>query len=302
VRILVTGGSGYLGSAAVAALRARSHDVVTIGRHPGVDAAVCDLTNADAVQKAVRAVGDCDAVVHLAARAHDFRGLSLDELLLANTTTTRNLIAALRAEGRTSAVRFVHASSVAVYELLDGARGLTAEQAPYAASKLQAEQLLHAEPFRSLCVLRFAPIYDRSHLQDVAKRVFLPGTRLKLRLYPPPVHSVCSLDRAVQAILDAVEAAQTTGFSISNVTDQSPIRQDEMASWFPGPALPVPTGALRALSDGLMLCGKPGRTVARLIRKFSASTSYPDAESSSRSGATVPAEIVPPSSRGSRAP
>ena len=178
MRILATGGSGYLGSAAVASLRARGHDVVTIGRHPGVDTAVCDLTDEEAVHRAVRAVGNCDAVVHLAARAHDFRGLSLDELLLANTTTTRNLIAALRAEGQTASVRFVHASSVAVYELIDTERGLTAAQAPYAASKLQAEQLLHAEPLRSLCVLRFAPIYDRTHLQVVAKRVFLPGTRV----------------------------------------------------------------------------------------------------------------------------
>ncbi len=277
MRILVTGGSGYLGSAAVAALRARSHDVVTIGRHPGVDAAVCDLTNADAVQKAVRAVGDCDAVVHLAARAHDFRGLSLDELLLANTTTTRNLITALRSEGRTSAVRFVHASSVAVYELLDGARGLTAEQAPYAASKLQAEQLLHAEPFRSLCVLRFTTIYDRSHLQDVAKRVFLPGTRVKLRLCPPPVHSVCSLDTAVQAIVTAVETA-TPEQELENVADTLPTSQHDLLDWFPGRALPVPASLLRALASGIGVCGAKGRKVSRLIDKFVNSSTYPKPE------------------------
>jgi len=279
VRILVTGGSGYLGSAAVPALRARGHDVMTIGRHMGVDTAVCDLTDEEVVHKAVRALGDFDAVVHLAARAHDFRGISLDDLLLANTTTTCNLVTALRAEGRIATVRFVHASSVAVYELLDQTLGLTAEQVPYAASKLQAEQVLQTEPFESLSVLRFAPIYDRTHLQDVAKRVFLPGTRLKLRLYPPPVHSLCARDRAVQAILDAVEGSQTTGFSISNVTDQLPIRQDEMASWFPGPALPVPTSALKALADGLMLFGRLGRPTARLIRKFTEASNYPDAGS-----------------------
>ncbi len=281
MRILVTGGSGYLGSAAVLTLRARGHDVVTIGRHPGVDTAVCDLTDADAVHKAVRAVGECEAVVHLAARAHDFRGLTLDELLLANTTTTRNLVASLRSEGRIAAVRFVHASSVAVYEMFGGARRLSAEEVPYAASKLKAEQLLHAEAFRSLCVLRFAPIYDRTHLQDVAKRVFLPGTRVKLRLCPPPVHSLCSLDRAVQAIFDAVETPPAAEYSVSNVIDQQPIRQDEMASWFPGTALPVPTSALKALAGGLMLCGRPGHTAARLIRKFTDASHYPDAASGS---------------------
>lgn len=276
MRILVTGGSGYLGSAAVAALRARSHDVVTIGRHPGVDAAVCDLTDADAVHKAVRAVGVYDTVVHLAARAHDFRGLSLEELLLANTTTTRNLITALRSEGRTSAVGFVHASSVAVYDLLDGPRGLTAAQAPYAASKLQAEQLLHAEPLRSLCVLRFAPIYDPTHLEDVAKRVFLPGTRLKLRLFPPPLHSLCSLERAVQAIVTAVESSPTTSGSISNVFDAQPISQRELISWFPGPALPVPASLLRAVVRGVGLCGVKGRKVSQLIHKFACSSRFPE--------------------------
>ena len=78
MRILVTGGSGYLGTAAVAALRDRGHDVVTIGRRPGIDAAVCDLANEEATRHAVRAVGDIDTVVHLAARAHDFHGLTLD--------------------------------------------------------------------------------------------------------------------------------------------------------------------------------------------------------------------------------
>ena len=280
MRILVTGGSGYLGSAAVAAMRARGHDVVTIGRHPGVDTAVCDLTDADAVHKAVRAVGVHDTVVHLAARAHDFRGLSLEELLLANTTTTRNLIAALRAEGRIAVVRFVHASSVAVYELLDAERGITAEQAPYAASKLQAEQLLYAEPFRSLCMLRFAPIYDSTHLEDVAKRVFLPGTRLKLRLFPPPLHSLCSLDRAVQAIVRAVDDSATTGVQVFNVTNRRPLSQRELVSWFPGLAVPVPAAMLKVLAGGLRLCGRPCLKLARLIQKFAGASVYPDNVSS----------------------
>lgn len=288
MRILVTGGSGYLGSAAVPALRARGHEVVTIGRHPGSDAAVCDLADGFAVRNALRAVGAFDAVVHLAARAHDFRGLTLDDLLLANTTTTRNLIAALRDLGRTAAVRFVHASSVAVYDLLDTTQGLSAAQAPYAASKLQAEQLLDAEPFGSLCVLRFSPIYDPGHLQDVAKRVFLPGTRLKLRLCPPPMHKLCSLETAVQAIVDAVEATAVTGVHVTDIADPRPASQHELASWFPGSAIPVPTAALTALAGVLRRCGGRGRTLASFIRKFAESTtchSAPQATPCSKDGA-----------------
>ena len=274
VRILVTGGSGYLGSAAVAALRSRGHEVVTIGRHPGTDTAVCDLEDGGAVRNAIREVGVYDAVVHLAARAHDFRGLALDDLLLANTTTTRHLIEALRGEVRTAEVRFVHASSVAVYELLDTTRGLTAEQAPYAASKLLAEQVVDAEPFQSLCVLRFAPIYDRTHLQDVAKRVFLPGTRLKVRLCPSPVHSLCALDRAVQAIVMALETAAPQKRQLANVTDAVPISQHELLDWFPGRSLTVPVWFLRTLAGGIGLCGEKGRRVSRWIDKFACSSSY----------------------------
>ena len=284
MRILVTGGSGYLGAATVPALRSRGHDVLTIGRHPGIDAAVCDLADADAVRAAVRTAGDVDAVVHLAARAHDFRGLTLGDLVHANAATTRNLVAALRAEGRLSAVRFVHASSVAVYELLDASLGLTAEQAPYAASKLEAEQMLLAEQWRGLAVLRFAPIYDPDNLHDVAKRVFLPATRLKVRLVPPPVHSLCALDRAVQAVVAAVEAAAATGRSIVNVTDAVPIGQHELLGWFPGRSLPVPTSALKIVAAGIGSCGAKGRKLSRLIRKFVDSGIYPEPEEPSAHG------------------
>jgi len=284
VRILLTGGSGYLGSATVAALRTRGHDVATIGRHEGIDTAVCDLANAEALRAAVRTVGDFDTVVHLAARAHGFRGLSLDDLMQANATITGNLIAALGAEGRESTLRFVHASSVAVYELLDAERGLAAEQAPYAASKLKAEQLLQQEPFQSLSVLRFAPIYDPTHLQDVAKRVFLPGTQVKVRLCPPPRHSLCSLDRAAQAVVAAVERPLTKGTSIANVTDPQPISQSDLADWFSGPTLPLPTPMIVAIAVASEPFGRLGRRVSHLIRKFCTDTTYPDPERSSVKG------------------
>ena len=258
--------------------------MATIGRHKGVDTAVCDLANADALRAAVSTVGDFDTVVHLAARAHDFRGLSLDDLMQANATITGNLIAALRAEGRESTLRFIHASSVAVYELLYAERGLAAEQAPYAASKLKAEQLLQQESFQSLSVLRFSPIYDPTHLQDVAKRVFLPGTRVKVRLCPPPWHSLCSLDRAVQAIVAAVERTPSKSMSIANVTDPQQISQTDLAAWFSGPTLPLPTAMIAAMAVAIEPFGRMGRRVSNLIRKFCADTTYPDPERSSAKG------------------
>jgi nucleoside-diphosphate-sugar epimerase len=270
VRILVTGGSGYLGSAAVPTLRTRGHEVVTIGRHPGIDA-VCDLTDGGATRNAVRAVGDCDAVVHLAARAHGFRGLSLDDLRLANVSTTRALIDALSAAGLARQLHFVLASSVAVYDLL-GDESADPRSAPYAASKLEAEAIVRATPFPAVSVLRFAPIYDREHLVDVAKRVYLPGTRLKVRLIPPPAHSLCALDRAVAALVDAVESPAESGVRVADVTDLMPTSQHELVSWFPGPAVPLPTDLLRVMAGGLAWCGRPGRRTAAFVRKFIGAT------------------------------
>jgi len=272
VRVLVTGGSGYVGSAAVPTLRSRGHEVTTIGRRPGFDAAVCDLNDEAAVREAFRAIGDIDAVVHLAARAHDFHGLSLEDLVLANVATTRNVVSALRAEGRIAKLRFVHASSVAVHEMVDASRRRNAVESPYSASKLEAEQVVAAEPFHSLSVLRFAPIYDREHLQDVAKRVFLPGTRVKVLLYPPPMHSLCSLDRAVKAITDAVENQLSPAGVVVNVADPSPFSQHVLAGWFPGPGLPIPAAPLRVLARGCAMLGAKGRGLSRLIHKFASSS------------------------------
>jgi nucleoside-diphosphate-sugar epimerase len=270
MRVLLTGSSGFLGSAAVVALRARGHEVATIGRRAGVDTAVCDLADPPAVRAAVRRLaeaGPCDAVVHLAARAHGFRGLSLEDLRRANVVTTRALLDALSAAGLTPRVRFVLASSVAVYDLLDAADA-DPRAAPYAASKLEAEEIVRAEPFPAVRMLRFAPIYDREHLVDVAKRVYLPGTRLKVRLIPPPSHSLCLLDRAVAALVEAVESPSLSGLSVADIADVAPTCQHELVSWFPGPAMPVPTWVFRAAACGLSRCGETGRRVAVMIRKF----------------------------------
>ena len=68
VRVLVTGGTGYLGTAIVGALLARGHHVVLFGRAarpaPGIDAVAGDIRDASAVAAAARG---CDAICHSAA-------------------------------------------------------------------------------------------------------------------------------------------------------------------------------------------------------------------------------------------
>jgi hypothetical protein len=114
-------------------------------------------------------------------------------------------------------------------------------------------------------------------LRDFPEAVCRPFLSHFLRLCPPPVHSVCSLDRAVQAIVTVVERALPEQ-DLENVADAMPTSQHDLLDWFPGRALPVPTAVLRALASGIGVCGAKGRKVSRLIDKFVNSSIYPKPE------------------------
>ncbi len=120
MRVLVTGGAGFIGSHVTAALTADGHDVVCLDcLHPaahGKDAApdprliVADVRDRDAVESAMRGV---DAVVHQAAMVG--MGADLDDMpeyVSCNDLGTAVLLAAM---ARVRIRRFVLASSMVVY-------------------------------------------------------------------------------------------------------------------------------------------------------------------------------------------
>lgn len=101
MRVLVTGGGGFLGGAVVRRLRARGWDVRSLTRsaYPwldelGVEQTFGDLADADAV---ARAVAGTEVVVHTAAKAGVW-GRHAD-YVATNVTGTANVIAACRAAG-----------------------------------------------------------------------------------------------------------------------------------------------------------------------------------------------------------
>src|SRR2546423_4264760 len=73
VRVLVTGGTGFVGPKVVHALRARGHDVRALARKPEraktLEAWGCELVQGDMTDPGSldRAAQGCDAVVHLVA-------------------------------------------------------------------------------------------------------------------------------------------------------------------------------------------------------------------------------------------
>lgn len=164
MKVLVTGGNGFLGQAVVAELRRRGHEVHSASRRPspeldrlGVRTLVCDLRNRDHV---TRAVAGHDAVVHCAALTGI--GGSRSDFWRTNVEGTRHLVAACVEHG---VPRLVHTSSPSV--VFDGRDHRGADEslpyprrhlAAYPASKAVAErEVLAANGRQGLATVALRP-------------------------------------------------------------------------------------------------------------------------------------------------
>ena len=148
MKILVTGGGGFLGQALCRGLVERGHEVASFNRshYPALDALGVrqlrgDLADAQAVCDAARGM---QAIFHNAAKAGAWG--SRESYFRANVLGTRNVLAACRAHG---VARLVYTSTPSVtHRKTHPVEGGTADtvpygegfKAPYAATKAIAEQ------------------------------------------------------------------------------------------------------------------------------------------------------------------
>lgn len=215
MRVLVTGGGGFVGGAVVRALLARGEEVVSLARgdYPqlralGVQTARGDLAEPDAVVAAARG---CEAVVHVAAKAGIWG--SARDYERSNVEGTRSVLAACRALGigrlvHTSTPSVVHAGS----DIAGGDESLPyAErpETPYARTKAAAERLVLAAADSSLATVALRPhlVWGPGDTQLVP-RILDRARRGRLRFVDGgrALIDTTYIDDAVAAHLDALDA------------------------------------------------------------------------------------------------
>lgn len=201
MRVLVTGGAGFIGSHLVDALVARGDTVTVLDNlsngsmdnlknhttNPAFRFVQGDIRDTKAIENAFVGV---DAVIHEAAMISI--PLSIEDPKLANNVNAGGTLALLKASLEHGAKRFIYASSCAVYG--EQARLPIREDAPlnplspYASSKLVAEQscrtFFELEGLETVC-LRYFNVYGARQTGEYAG--VMTKFMERLRANQPPV-------------------------------------------------------------------------------------------------------------------
>lgn len=257
LQILITGSDGFIGRALTNGLEAIG-DVWGISRRSERRVRVlrANLLNFDETRAAIQSGPSFDVVIHLAALAHGQRP-SGTTMFAVNTSITANIVKALGSQ----APHFIYASSVSVYgeDQRQGPVEPGATPRPfseYGRSKQQCEKLILDTELPHVDVLRVAPVYDEARMVNARKRVFLPGTPLRIKLSPPSQMSLCHTDTLIRTVIRLVLRGPA-GRSVNNVADEIAYSQNIVADWFQGPSLVIPVIVTRPLY--WIACGLPGR-------------------------------------------
>jgi UDP-glucuronate 4-epimerase len=253
MRILVTGGAGFIGSHVCAALRARGDEVALLDDFndfydPALKRAVAAAAGARIFEVDVRDAGALRevfaqfspaAVIHLAARAGVRASLEDPALYVeVNVQGTLALLAAMRAAG---CRRLVFASSSSVYGEAGRApfgedQPLDSIVSPYAVTKLAAEQLCRIAATQdglAVTALRFFTVYGPRQRPDLAISKFTAriaeGRPIELYGDGSSSRDYTYVDDIAAGVLAALDRL-APGFRVYNLGGDQPVSLARLVS------------------------------------------------------------------------
>ena len=252
MRVVVTGGAGFIGSHVCEALLARDWTVTALDnfddfydpviKRRNLDACIGhdkfklvegDIRNEDQVD---RVLADAEVVVHLAARA----GVrpSIERPLLYEDVNVRGTAVLLEGARRHAVKKFVFGSSSSVYgnnEKIPFAECDRVDHpiSPYAATKKAGELLCHAYCHLfglNVTCLRFFTVYGPRQRPDLAIRKFcrLIDKGEAIPVYGPgdTQRDYTYISDIVAGVLAALESCD--GYHLYNLGESEPIRLSEL--------------------------------------------------------------------------
>ncbi len=251
-RVVVTGGTGFVGRAVVSAFRSRGHQVTVVDRQPHPDAVVSsvvgELADPQTLDTALDG-GDVAGVVHLAAITSVLRSMEQPALTYqANVAVTQMLLEGCRSRGID---RMLMASTNAVvgdvgHRRVDETVPL-APLTPYGATKAACEMLLsgYAGAYgMATCALRFTNIYGpgMEHKDSFVPRMMraaLSGDTISVYGDGHQQRDLVHVDDVVAAIVAAWQRRFTGTAIIGAGESVSVLEMIEAVRAVTGCALPV---------------------------------------------------------------
>lgn len=242
MKVLVTGGGGFLGSSVVRGLAAAGHEVVSTDlRPPNV---VMDVTSAEQVSQVISAERP-EVVVHLASIVTPGPGSTRELEYAVDVTGTRHVLDACVAAG---VRRVVVSSSGAAYGYhADNPAWITEDQPvrgneefAYSHHKRLVEEMLPSYPSLEQVVLRIGTILGRS-VDNQITALFERKRLLRIRGSESPF--VFIWDEDVVAIIQRAVTGSVTG--VFNVAGDGALTITEIAALLGKPVLTIPEPVLR---------------------------------------------------------
>ena len=229
MKLLITGGTGYLGKGVIERCLQEGYEIVLLGRHKvksmaGVTFIAADITSKEQLKGVRAAVGDVTTLIHLAAKVpKELKEDLADDMVMTNVLGSLNILEVFG--GKLEHV--IYGSTAEVYGLPQTAAPITEQQLPvpmsnYGASKLAGELFIRAFCAKKgipCTMLRFSVMYGQPDTISRAIPNFISRAKRgePLEIYGgEELRDYLHVDDASESIVCAVRAKKDGVYNIGS--------------------------------------------------------------------------------------